>query len=84
MSGYNHNLSTLAFHNVKNKIKANFGFALFSWQTNTSIDFIYQEKDVFVIVGINIENCLIYQAISEITRRNVLVISFTIALIEDQ
>lgn len=59
-SAYNHNLSTLAFHNVMDKIKTKFGFVFFFWQANAIINLTYQKKDVFVIAGTNIKNSLTY------------------------
>lgn len=84
MSTHNHDSSTLTFHNVRGKIKAKFGFTLIFCQASTIVDLIYKKKDIFVIIGTNTGKSLTYQAISKVTRRIVLVISPTIALMKDQ
>lgn len=84
MRAYNHNLSTLIFHNSQDKIKAKFGSAPFFWQASAIFDLTYQKKDVFVITGTNTRKNLAYQAILEVTEGIILVISPIIALIEDQ
>ncbi len=48
------------------------------------VDLTHQKRDVFVIAGTNVGKSLTYQAIPEVTGGIVLVISPTIALMEDQ
>ncbi len=84
VSARNHNSSTPAFHNVGLKIEAKFGFAPFPWQASAIVDLIHQKRYVFVIAGTNAGKNLTYQAIPEVTGGIVLVISSTIALMEDQ
>lgn len=83
MNACNHDSSTPAFHNVRDKIKAKFGFAPITWQASAIVDLIYQKKDIFVIAGTNAGKSLTYQAILEVIRGIILVISLTIALMED-
>ena len=84
VSACNYNSSTSAFHNVRVKIEAKFGFAAFRWQASAIIDLTHHKKDVFVIAGTIARKNLTYQAIAEVTGGIVWVISPTIALMEDQ
>lgn len=84
VSACNHDSSTPAFHNVGEKIKAKFGFAPFPWQASAIVDLTHRKRDVFVIAGTNAGKSLTYQAIPTVTGGIVLVISPTIALMEDQ
>lgn len=75
---------TPAFYIVGEKIKAKFGFASFFWQANAIVDLTYQKRDVFVITDTNTQKSWTYQLIPKFTGGIVLVISFTMAFIEDE
>lgn len=84
----NYALSSLIprFHNkdISAKIKAQFGPEAYLWQISVVTNISHYIKDVFVIAGTNTKKSLTYQSISEITGGIVLVISLTIAFIEDE
>ena len=75
---------THEFNDIRVKIKDKFGFEPFPWQVSVVIDIAQHKKDVFIIAGTNAGKSLTYQSIPEVTGGIVLVISPTIALMEDQ
>ena len=66
MNAYNHNLLTLVFYNIRKKIKIMFEFTFFLWQTNIIVDFIYNKREIFIIVNTNAKKNLTYYVISKI------------------
>lgn len=54
------------------------------WQVSVVVDITKQNRDVCAIAGTNAGKSLVYQSIPVITGGSVLVISPTIALMEDQ
>ena len=86
VSNYALSLLTPRFYDkdISAKIKAKFNLKTYFWQVSVVVNIIYYKKDIFVIADINVRKNLTYRSISKITRGIVLVISLTIALIEDQ
>lgn len=67
MGACNHDLRTLAFHNVGEKIKAKFGFTPFRYQASAINDLIHQKQDVFLIADTYARKNLTFQAILKVT-----------------
>ncbi len=65
-------------------INGRFGLKARSWQVSVMVDITHKKRDVCAIASTNAGKCLVYQAIPVVTGGSVLVISLTIALMEDQ
>lgn len=65
-------------------INERFGLKARPWQVSVLVDITLKKRDVCAIASTNAGKSLVYQAILIVTRGFVLVISPTIALIEDQ
>lgn len=69
---------------VRQVINTHFNLKARPWQVSVVIDITKHKKDVCAIAGTNAGKCLVYQSIPVVTGGSVLVISPTIALMEDQ
>lgn len=69
---------------IRQAIYAQFGLKARPWQVSVLIDITQKQRDVCALASTNAGKSLVYQAIPVITGGSVLVISPTIALMEDQ
>lgn len=69
---------------IRQAIYAQFGLKARPWQVGVLIDISQKQRDVCALASTNAGKSLVYQAILVITGGSVLVISPTIALMEDQ
>lgn len=69
---------------VRQVINTHFNFKARPWQVGAVIDITKRKRDVCAIAGTNAGKSLVYQSIPVVTGGSVLVISPTIALMEDQ
>lgn len=65
-------------------INKRFGLRPRSWQVSVVVDITLKKRDMGAIASTNAGKSLVYQAIPVVTRGSVIVISPTIALMEDQ
>ena len=69
---------------IRQAIHARFGLKARPWQVSVLIDITEKKRNICAIASTNAGKSLIYQVILVITGGSILVISPTIALMEDQ
>lgn len=69
---------------IRQIINKRFGFKARLWQVSILVDITVKKKDICAITSYNASKSLVYQVILVVTGGSVLVISPTIALMEDQ
>lgn len=65
-------------------IKERFGLKARPWQVSVVVDITLKKKNIYAIASNNTDKILVYQIIPVVIGGSILVLSPTIALIEDQ
>lgn len=68
---------------IRRLINEHFGLKARSWQVSVLVDITQKKRDVYAIASTNAGKNLVYQAIPVVIGGSVLVVSPTIALMED-
>lgn len=69
---------------IRRLINEHFELKARPWQVSVLVDITQKKRDVCAIASTNTSKSLVYQAIPVVTGGSVLVVSLTIALMEDQ
>lgn len=78
------NAANLEVDSIRRVVNTRFNLRAKPWQVSLLIDICKQKRDVCVLAGTNAGKSLTYQAVPVVTNGIVLVISPTIALMDDQ